>query len=122
MSAKSLLLLTPPLLPLLPQLLLPPPSKACDPNVRPTVQVVDDCDACAANQINLYAPVFGKMAPLDLGRLSIEYREVSELVGLGPINLAYSVCWWLPHTTQQQQHTAAAAAHGSSITRQQQQE
>lgn len=66
------------LLPPPPLLLLPPPLhfQACDPNVRPTVQVIDDCDECEANQINLHAAPFAKMAPLGLGRLKIEYREV----------------------------------------------
>lgn len=50
--------------------------QACDPNVRPTVQVIDDCDECEANNVNLQAAPFAKMAPLGLGRLKIEYREV----------------------------------------------
>lgn len=57
-------------------LLLPLHFQACDPNVRPTVQVIDDCDECDANQINLRAAPFATMAPLGLGQLKIDYREV----------------------------------------------
>jgi expansin (peptidoglycan-binding protein) len=40
------------------------------------VKVVDDCDECEANQINLQATPFSKLANMDLGRIKIEYREV----------------------------------------------
>lgn len=49
---------------------------ACSSVARQTVKVVDDCDECEANQINLQATPFSKLANMDLGRIKIEYREV----------------------------------------------
>jgi len=40
------------------------------------VQVFDDCDECEANQVNMQAPPFAKLASLDIGRVAIQYREV----------------------------------------------
>jgi len=52
-------------------------KEACsDPSKTLVVQVVDDCDECAANQVNLQAPPFAKLASPHIGRISIEYREV----------------------------------------------
>jgi len=40
------------------------------------VTVVDNCDKCEANQVNLKAAPFSKLASLDIGRIKIEYKEV----------------------------------------------
>jgi len=47
-----------------------------DPKAVTTIQVVDDCDKCDANQVNLMATPFAKLAPMDLGQIKIQYREV----------------------------------------------
>ena len=39
--------------------------------------VHDNCDGCETNQINLQMAPFTKLANPDLGRIKIEYREVS---------------------------------------------
>jgi expansin (peptidoglycan-binding protein) len=41
-----------------------------------TVQLFDDCDQCEANQVNLLATPFSRMANIDVGRVKIQYREV----------------------------------------------
>lgn len=55
----------------------PATSQACsDPSKAAKVTVVDNCDKCEANQINLKAAPFSKLASLDVGRIKIEYKEV----------------------------------------------
>eukprot|EP00878_Enallax_costatus_P004536 GHUV01004777.1.p1 GENE.GHUV01004777.1~~GHUV01004777.1.p1 ORF type:complete len:243 (+),score=69.95 GHUV01004777.1:209-937(+) len=52
-------------------------KQLCDNNTPVTVMVYDTCDECEANQINLYATAFSRMANLEVGRVDIQYREVS---------------------------------------------
>lgn len=55
-------------------------AQACsDPGKTLTVQVIDNCDECAANQVNLQAAPFAKLASPDIGRVAIEYKEVRAL-------------------------------------------
>eukprot|EP00878_Enallax_costatus_P003040 GHUV01003238.1.p1 GENE.GHUV01003238.1~~GHUV01003238.1.p1 ORF type:complete len:361 (+),score=78.47 GHUV01003238.1:811-1893(+) len=49
----------------------------CDNSKPVTVMVYDNCDKCAANQVNLYATGFSKFASLDLGRVGIKFRQVA---------------------------------------------
>jgi hypothetical protein len=36
----------------------------------------DNCDKCGPEQINLQAMPFKQLAPLDIGRIGIQFREV----------------------------------------------
>jgi hypothetical protein len=36
----------------------------------------DNCDKCSPEQINLQALPFKTLAPLDIGRIGIQFREV----------------------------------------------
>lgn len=40
------------------------------------VMVYDTCDECAAKELNVNARVFGELAPLSMGRIDVQYRQV----------------------------------------------
>jgi hypothetical protein len=57
-------------------------SQGCsNPKDILTVQLFDDCDQCEANQVNLLATPFSRMANIDVGRVKIQYREVRTVTG-----------------------------------------
>jgi len=54
-------------------------SQVChDPKKTLKVMLYDNCDKCSPEQINLQALPFRQLAPLDIGRIGIQFREVSE--------------------------------------------
>lgn len=57
----------------------PRPQACSNPKDVLTVQLHDDCDQCEANQVNLLATPFSRMANIDVGRVKIQYREVSTM-------------------------------------------
>lgn len=52
-------------------------GETCDNNTPVTVMVTDSCDECAANQINMQATAFSKMASLTTGNVEVQYRQVA---------------------------------------------
>lgn len=75
-------------------------------NTTETVMVYDDCKECTADQLNLNAKVFAELAPLDLGRMAIKYREVrafsttyvgtrSRVLCKNFLHLGLARCWHL---------------------------
>jgi hypothetical protein len=54
-----------------------PPLQVCnDPKKTLTVMLYDNCDKCSPEQVNLQAAPFKTLAPLDIGRIGIQFREV----------------------------------------------
>lgn len=52
-------------------------SQVChDPKKTLKVMLYDNCDKCSPEQINLQALPFKQLAPLDIGRIGIQFREV----------------------------------------------
>ncbi|KAF8063780.1 EXPA32 [Scenedesmus sp. PABB004] len=51
-------------------------SEMCDSTAPIVAQVVDRCAECAPLQVNLNARAFAELAPLDLGNVAVQYREV----------------------------------------------
>lgn len=51
-------------------------SQVCDPSKVLTVMLYDNCDKCGPQQVNLQALPFKQLAPLDIGRIGIQFREV----------------------------------------------
>jgi hypothetical protein len=47
-----------------------------DPNKVLTIMLYDNCDKCTPEQVNLQALPFKQLAPLDIGRVGIQFREV----------------------------------------------
>lgn len=58
----------------------PKSSQVCDPSKVLTVMLYDNCDKCGPEQVNLQALPFKQLAPLDIGRIGIQFREVRECV------------------------------------------
>jgi hypothetical protein len=53
------------------------PAQVCnDPKKTLTVMLYDNCDKCSPGQVNLQAAPFKTLAPLDIGRIGIQFREV----------------------------------------------
>lgn len=50
-----------------------------DPNKVLHLMLYDNCDKCSPEQINLQAMPFKQLAPLDIGRIGIQFREVCVL-------------------------------------------
>ena len=47
-----------------------------NPGKTLTVMLYDNCDKCTPEQVNLQALPFKQLAPLDIGRIKIQFREV----------------------------------------------
>lgn len=58
---------------MLPLLLL---AQLCSSTKTLTVMVFDECEDCAANQLNLQAVPFTSLAPTKAGQVAIQFREV----------------------------------------------
>lgn len=107
-----------------------PAAQVCaDPKKTLTVMLYDNCDKCSPDQINLQALPFKQLAPLDIGRIGVQFREVRVLCMCVRVCVCVSArevleAWHIEqtfeghcraHTPQRLHLPLAAASHIASL-------